>query len=69
MRTAPIPNVHPSCRLQVIDDSTDPPRWRTVAECFDAPNPIRREMRRHGLSQCWIVDCLGGRRLITQEQV
>lgn len=60
-----IPNIHPSCQVQVIDDTGTTPRWKTIATCFDAPNPIAEVLKRNGLKSAWVRDCLGDRRYVT----
>ena len=52
-----IPNVHPGCRVKVIDDG----RWKTLGECLDAPNPIREIMLRNDVTVAWIFDGFGKR--------
>ncbi len=60
-----IPNVVPGCSLQVIDNSTFPPRWKVlVANMIDAPNPIKAEMKRLGLKSAWVRDFMGERRIV-----
>ena len=39
---AKLGNVWPvGAALKIIDDSIDPPRWKTIAECMDTPNKIQ----------------------------
>ena len=53
-------------RLQIIDDSVEPPRWKTVASlnCASRAN-AERSMRQLGLTSAWLRDDCGERRLIT----
>ena len=64
-KTLPIPNIHPGCRVRIIDYSADRPVWKTIGECFDAPNPIAELLKQHNLSGAWVFDCLGDRRYVT----
>jgi len=51
-------------RIQEIDDSVDPPKWKTLGECIDAPNAIARELQdpKYRGHDVWIRDAFGGRR-------
>ncbi len=51
-------------RLQEIDNSVDPPRWKTLGECLDAPNAIARELQnpKYKGHDVWIRDAFGDRR-------
>jgi hypothetical protein len=64
-KPAPLPNVHPSCVVQVIDESKNHPQWKTIGSCYDAPNPIAAVLRKHGLNTAWVRDCLGDRRMVS----
>ncbi len=47
-------NVVPGCYVKVIDESVDPPRWRTIAETAYTPRHINDVMKQHGLRSCWV---------------
>ena len=57
-------NIVTSARLQEIDDSIDPPRWKTLGECIDTPNAIARELQnpKYRGHDVWIRDAFGDRR-------
>ena len=58
----PIPNIHPGCKVKIIDEASM--RWRTVGVCFDAPNAIARMMDEHGLDQAWVFGVCGKRHVV-----
>ena len=50
-------------RLRVIDDSTEPAMWRTIATCIDTPNAIAqalKEARKTERRTIWIKSDTGG---------
>ena len=51
-------------RLQEIDGTVDPPQWKTLGECIDAPNAIARELQnpKYKGHDVWIRDAFGDRR-------
>lgn len=51
-------------RIQEIDDSIDPPRWKTLGECIDTPNAIAQELRdpKYRGHDVWIRNAFGDRR-------
>ena len=51
-------------RIQEIDDSVDPPQWKTLDECIDAPNAIASELQdpKYRGHDVWIRDAFGDRR-------
>ena len=49
----------------MIDDSTTPPRWKTLVRCFATDKHARAIARKHGLPGVWLVDDLGDRRYIS----
>jgi len=65
MKPSSLPNIHPGCTIQIIDDTTNPPMWKTIGECFDTINTIRRMMDANNIKTAWIRDCLGDRRYVT----
>ena len=65
MRPAPAPSIDLGGRVQIIDDSTTPPRWKTLARCFATDKRARAIARKHGLPGVWLVDDCGYRRYIS----
>lgn len=57
-KPCPIPNVVGAAQIQVIDGD----RWKTLATCIDAPNPIAATARKLGHKNLWVRDCLGYRK-------
>lgn len=51
-------------RIQEIDDSVDPPQWKTLGECIDTPNALAKELTdpKYQGHHVWIRDAFGGRR-------
>lgn len=51
-------------RIQEIDNSVDPPRWKTLGECIDTPNTIAKELQdpKYCGHDVWIRDAFGDRR-------
>ena len=65
MRPALLPCIDLGGRVQVIDDSTTPPRWKTLARCFATDKHARAIARKHRLPGAWLLDDLGDRRHIS----
>jgi hypothetical protein len=65
-KPAPLPIIDLGGRLRVIDDSTDPPRWKTICNLAPASeaNAIK-EMKRRGLRAAWLFDDIGDKRYLT----
>ncbi len=64
-KVAAIPNIHPYCFVQVIDDSQDPPVWKTIGKCFDTTVAVANVMNKHHLKKAWVKDILGDRRYVS----
>jgi len=52
-------------RIQIIDDSCDPPRWVTVESCIDTPhaiaNAFAKARQNHPDSRLWVNSDTNGR--------
>lgn len=66
-RPASLPIIHPGAKVQVIDDSLDPPRWVTLAEVPDTPRHIQEVLAAHDLKSAWARDALGDRRMVHRD--
>ena len=53
-----------SARIQEIDDTANPPQWKTLGECLDAPNAIKQELQdpKYQGHDVWIRDAFGDRK-------
>lgn len=51
-------------RIQEIDYSVDPPKWKTLGECIDTPNALAKELKgpKYQGHDVWIRDAFGDRR-------
>lgn len=51
-------------RIQEIDDSVDPPQWKTLGECIDTPNALAKELKnpKYRGHHVWTRDAFGDRR-------
>ena len=67
MKPAPIPNIDLGGRVQIIDDSTTPPHWKTLARCFATDKHARAIARKHGLPGVWLLDDLGDRHYVSAQ--
>ncbi len=56
--------MHPTCKVKVID--ADTMKWRTIGECYDAPNPVAEVMRKAGVKTAWIV-AFDGKRMVGED--
>ena len=65
MKPTSIPNIDLGGKVQIIDDTHTPPRWKTLAHCFATEKHAKAICREHGLSGVWLVDDLGDRRYIS----
>ena len=65
MRPAPAPSIDLGGRVQIIDDSTTPPRWKTLARCFATTERARAIARQHNLPGVWLVDDYGDRHYVS----
>ncbi len=57
-------NTVTGARLQEIDSTVNPPKWKTLGECIDTPNAIARELQdpKYKGHDVWIRDAFGDRR-------
>lgn len=60
-KPATLPNICLGGRIQIIDDTTEPPQWKTLARCFATDKNARAVARKHGLSGVWVLDDYGYR--------
>ena len=65
MTPAPMSNIDLGGKVQIIDDSTTPPRWKTLARCFATDKHARAIARQHHLAGVWLVDDCGYRRYVS----
>ena len=51
-------------KIQEIDNTIDPPKWKTLGECIDTPNTIKKELekKKYQGHEVWIRDAFGDRR-------
>jgi hypothetical protein len=58
---APPPNIDLLCTYEVIDDTTDPPRWRIIGRGVYCPARAREAAEEQGYHNPWINDGSGRR--------
>lgn len=58
-KPAPLPCIDLRGLFQVIDDTQDPLRWKTISEGYATAANARRVARQHGLCGIWINDGFG----------
>jgi hypothetical protein len=52
-----------SAKIQEIDNTVEPPKWKTLGECLDTPNAIKQELQnpKYLGHDVWIRDAFGDR--------
>ena len=60
-----IPNIDLGGTFSIIDESTMPPRWKTIGRGYATAQQARKLMLTHGLAGIWMRDDLGYSTYIT----
>ena len=58
-KLAPLPNIDLGATFKIIDDSTAPPRWKTVGRGYATQKAAQQFIHTHNLSGIWMVDDCG----------
>lgn len=62
----PPPNIDLAAIYQVIDDSVEPPRWKTLHEGYATAKTAQAVIKWHKLPGIWMLDGTGDRQYIAK---
>jgi len=68
MKPAPPPIIDLGARYQVIDETCDPPRWKTIGCGVACKARAREAAKKAGYSTVWILDGIGCRTLVAASE-
>jgi hypothetical protein len=58
-KVAAIPNVVPSCKIKIIDDSGAVPMWKTLDQTLYTPKAIADSIRKNKIQWAWVFTSFG----------
>ena len=64
---APLPCIDLGATFQVIDDSTTPPRWKTLGRGYATRKAAQAFILQHQLAGIWMVDDTGDRQYLSRK--
>ena len=67
-KPAPLPIIDLAATYQVIDDTTTPPKWKTIGRGYTTEKTAQQLMNTHHLPGIWAVDDCGYRTYYSRER-